>query len=130
MDCGHGLAATRPVHLLNPPHCSAPGRRSSAAGSTAGTLAKMASMSTLRPRSARSPNGVPWTFLRFELFEQLNGVEVRGVTEKVKQFGWRERQPKLGLEFANLHALFSAEVAMPRSIPANTNWCKGQTPYQ
>ena len=26
--------------------------------------------------------------------------------------------------------VFSAAVAMARSVPANTSWCRGQTPYQ
>lgn len=58
------------------------------------------------------------------------GVEVGGVGEEREQLLRRQRQPKFGLEFVNSHWFRSADLASPRSIPANTSWCSGHTPYQ
>ena len=47
-------------------------------------------------------------------------VEVRGIRKEWKQFrGW-QGQPELGFEFVNPHLFLSADLARPRSIPANT----------
>jgi len=56
-----------------------------------------------------------------------DGVEICRVRKEMKQRIRRQRQPELGLEFANLHAPFVSEVAMPGSVATKALCCTGQT---
>lgn len=50
--------------------------------------------------------------------KQLHGGE-RERGNQLHEVGWNRT-----------HLRSSAALVMPRSIPANTSWCNGQTPYQ